>query len=170
MFRTALLLAALLPASLLCGLSGIPPAAHAATEAPPQDAVLLTVTTPAGVTRLDRAALNALEATEFTTSTIWTEGPQTFRGVRMTTLLAHLGITRGAVHLTAANDYTITIPVQTFRPDGAILAYSRNGAPMSLRSKGPLWMVYPYDSSPDFQTEVIYSNSIWQLERLSVTE
>ncbi len=39
---------------------------------------------------------------------------------------------------------------------------------MSVREKGPLWIVYPYSSSPEFQNEVIYSRSIWQLNRITV--
>lgn len=131
------------------------------------DAVL-TVTLPDRIERFDRDALGALPAAEFETSTIWTEGPQHFRGVRMVDLLDHLGITSGRLELTAANDYAIEIDIGSFRPDGAILAYERNGAPMTLRSKGPLWLVYPYDSSPDFRSEVIYSNSIWQLDRMAL--
>ncbi|MEC8574513.1 MAG: oxidoreductase, partial [Pseudomonadota bacterium] len=41
---------------------------------------------------------------------------------------------------------------------------------MSLRDKGPLWIVYPFDSDPAYQTEAIYSRSIWQLEEITVTK
>ena len=50
----------------------------------------------------------------------------------------------------------------------ALLAFERNGKPMSVREKGPLWIVYPYDSDAKFQSEVYYSRSIWQLDRLAV--
>ena len=50
------------------------------------------------------------------------------------------------------------------RDGGPIIAYERNGKEMSVRSKGPLWIVYPYDSNPSYKTEAIYSRSIWQLE------
>jgi hypothetical protein len=39
---------------------------------------------------------------------------------------------------------------------------------MSLREKGPLWIIYPFDSSPEYQTELTYSRSIWQLNRIEV--
>jgi hypothetical protein len=50
-----------------------------------------------------------------------------------------------------------------------MIAYLRNGNPMPLRDKGPLWIVYPFDSSSDFQSETIYSRSIWQLNRIAVS-
>lgn len=131
---------------------------------------ILTVTLPDRVVGMSIAELAALPVTEFDTTTIWTDGPQQFRGIRMVDLLEYFGVTSGQLTLTAANDYSIALPVESFTDDGAILAYLRNGAPMTLRTKGPLWLVYPYDSSPKFQSEVIYSNSIWQLDRMSVSE
>lgn len=68
----------------------------------------------------------------------------------------------------AVNDYAVEIPVESWPGTGPIVAYLNNGAPMSLRDKGPLWIVYPFDNTPDYQTEVVYSRSIWQLDRISV--
>ncbi|MBY5970804.1 hypothetical protein KUV28_00530 [Ferrimonas balearica] len=154
-------------ATLLLGLSvllsALPP--H---DAKAEDAPLLRLTLDDEVITYDLATLQEMPTTGFETTTIWTEGVQAFRGIRMTDFLARHGIEGGVLQLIAANDYAIEIPVDSFRPDGAILAYERNGTPMTLRSKGPLWLVYPYDSSSDFRSEVIYSNSIWQLDRIIV--
>ncbi|MCA1334508.1 molybdopterin-dependent oxidoreductase [Pseudooceanicola marinus] len=154
-------------ATLLLGLSvllsALPP-----NDAKAEDAPLLRLTLGDEVITYDLATLQEMPTTGFETTTIWTEGVQAFRGIRMTDFLARHGIEGGVLQLIAANDYAIEIPVDSFRPDGAILAYERNGTPMTLRSKGPLWLVYPYDSSSDFRSEVIYSNSIWQLDRIIV--
>jgi hypothetical protein len=40
--------------------------------------------------------------------------------------------------------------------------------PMSVREKGPLWVIYPFDDVPEYQNETIYSRSIWQLDRIEV--
>ena len=66
------------------------------------------------------------------------------------------------------HDYAVEIPVSDSVEDGPILAYELNGAPMSVRDKGPLWLVYPYDQNPEYRSEVIYSRSIWQLDRIEV--
>lgn len=165
---------------LVLGLPGlIGQAARAQTPAPaaeavqaamrPEGPVLLTVS-GAGATDLhyDQALLDTLPAGEFTTSTIWTEGPQRFEGVFLHDLLTRLGVSAGTLRLTASNDYAITIPVAEIRAGEALLAFRRNGTEMTLRDKGPLWLVYPYDSSDDFRNEVIYSRSIWQLDRIGV--
>jgi hypothetical protein len=33
-----------------------------------------------------------------------------------------------------------------------------------------LWIVYPYDRSPDYQSETIYARSIWQLRRIHLAD
>ena len=45
-----------------------------------------------------------------------------------------------------------------------------NGEIMSLRDKGPLWVIYPYDQNAAYRSEVTYSRSIWQLDRIEVTQ
>lgn len=117
---------------------------------------------------LDRADLAALPQTAFTTHTIWTEGAQRFEGVSLATLLARTGISARRLDLVAVNDYTVSLPADEIGPVYPVIAHSRNGAAMSLRDKGPFWLVYNYDSDPDFQRETVYMRSIWQLDRITV--
>lgn len=144
--------------------------------AAPEGDVLLTVSGDIAVTngddvaRFDRDMLQALSAATVTTGTIWTEGMVQFTGVRLKTLLDAVGVTDGTLDATAINDYAVEIPVSDAVEDGPIIAYEMNGAPMSVRDKGPLWIVYPYDDDPDYRTEVIYSRSIWQLDRIIVRD
>ena len=132
--------------------------------------VLLTLTHEGGTSEFDIAALEAMGAEEFSTTTIWTEGEQTFTGVSLLALLSQAGISDGKLKATAINDYAVEIPVSDAVAGGPIIAYSVNGEPMSVRDKGPLWIVFPFGSKPQYQTEVIYSRSIWHLDRLESIE
>lgn len=144
------------------------------TLATPEGEVVLTVTGAISVhnageaVELDLALLDAMGPVAFETHTIWTEGPQLFEGVPLATLLERLGAQGSMIAASALNDYTVEIPVSDAVADGPILAYRQNGAELSVRDKGPLWLVYPYDSDPRYQTEVIYARSIWQLARIEV--
>lgn len=157
--------------ALIVSISGT---AGAADLPQPEGEIVLTVsgaistTNGDGTARFDLAMLSALESRTIATTTIWTEGEQAFTGVGLDTLLDLLGVDGGTLSATAINDYSVTIPVADAIPDGPIVAYSNNGEPMSVREKGPLWVVYPYDSNPDYQAESIYSRSIWQLDRIEV--
>ncbi|MGR3622222.1 molybdopterin-dependent oxidoreductase [Pseudophaeobacter sp.] len=137
-----------------------------------QQDVLLTLELAGGdarVHQLTLADLQALGAESFETATIWTKGQQEFTGVSLAQLATEFGLTEGVLQARAVNDYMVEVPLADAVQGGPIIAYERNGKPMSLRSKGPLWLVYPYDSNPAYQNEIIYSRSIWQLDRLTVT-
>ncbi|MCU4655216.1 molybdopterin-dependent oxidoreductase [Roseibacterium sp. SDUM158016] len=116
----------------------------------------------------DREMLEALGAESFETTTIWTEGVQSFTGVPLNTVLDALGAEGETLRAIALNDYAVEIPVSDAEEGGPIVAYLQNGAPMSVREKGPLWVVYPYDANTAYQTEQIYSRSIWQLVSIEV--
>lgn len=131
---------------------------------------LLTVTHNGEVQTYDMDDLQAMGATTFETETIWTEGAQSFTGVPLANLVADLDLDDGVLLASAINDYTVEIPVSDAVEGGPIIAYLNNAEPMSVRDKGPLWIVYPYDSNPDYQSELVYSRSIWQLDRIETSD
>lgn len=114
----------------------------------------------------DLAMLREMGGVKIETTTIWTEGEQSFEGVALSTLLERVGVNEGTIRATAINDYTVEIPVADAVENGPIIAYELNGKEMSVRDKGPLWIIYPYDANSDYRSEVIYGRSIWQLDRL----
>ena len=142
----------------------------------PENDVVLTASGELDVTNVDNTAqfdmdmLMALDSTIIETSTIWTDGVQEFEGVQLHVLLERLGVTSGTILATAINDYTIEIPVEDAVVDGPMIAYKLNKEFMSVRDKGPLWVVYPYDDNTDYRSEVTYSRSIWQLDRIEFVE
>lgn len=153
----------------------IAPSLAAAGSLPePTGPVLLTVTgeisntNADGVARFDLGMLQALGEAVIETETIWTPATHRFAGVLLEDILDHVGATGTQISATAINDYSVTIPVSDAGREGPIVAYSMDGASMSRRDKGPLWVIYPFSSSADYRTEVIYSRSIWQLDRLVV--
>jgi hypothetical protein len=165
-FRTLGLIAALMLAPAL---------PQAETLGSPTEEVILTVSGNIHMTNdaadnavFDLEMLQKLPQTEFTTTTIWTEGPQTFTGVELRTFLDALAANGETVEATAINDYAVDIPISDAVEGGPILAYLMNGKEMSRREKGPIWLVYPYDKESDYRSETIYSRSIWQLDRLKV--
>ena len=49
-----------------------------------------------------------------------------------------------------------------------IVALKRDGHYMEVRDKGPLFVVYPYDSAPELRSQRFYSRSPWQIARMEV--
>jgi len=141
-----------------------------ATDPSSDASVLLQVDveSTAASAQFSLAELQAFPVVSFETETIWTDGVQQFTGVSLAALLGHLEISEGIMELQAVNDYVVEFPVSGAVEGGPIVAYERNGALMSRRDKGPLWIVFPYDSNPAYQTEEIFSKSVWQLVRIIV--
>ena len=159
-----------------CALLLMPLACLAADQSKPDGEVVLTIrglianTNDGDSLIFDRSMLEALPTTSFETETNWTEGKRTFTGVQLSDLIPVVGVSGTLLLATALNDYTVEIPVSDAKPGGPIIAYAIDGEPMSVRGKGPLWIVYPYDSSAEYRTETIYARSIWQLDRIEVVE
>lgn len=149
------------------------PASAFEMRAPTEDVVLIVIGDISVTNQGDNAAfdlpmLEELGGDIIVTSTIWTDGVSEFEGVKLSKLVELLDIEIGDLVAFAINDYSVKIPVTDAYDYEPIIAYKRNGASMSVRDKGPLWMIYPYDLDPATNTELIYSRSIWQLDRLVV--
>ena len=51
---------------------------------------------------------------------------------------------------------------------GMLLATRLDGQAMTVREKGPLFIVYPFDDSAELRQERYYARSAWQLRTLEV--
>jgi len=114
------------------------------------------------------ALLDALPQHEFSTTTIWTEDLNTFSGVLLKDLIELTGFQGESVTAWAINDYMAEFSVGSLAFNTALIATRQNGDTMHPRDKGPLWIVFPYSDGPQFQTEAIFAQSVWQLNRLDV--
>ena len=169
----------------LLGLSGalaLAPAAFlaaarqaiAGTIAPAKGKVILKIsgritnTNGDGTAEFDVAMLEALGMDSFSTMTPWYAERVTFEGVPMTRLLDFVGATGTSVTVSALNDYATEIPIDDFKKYRVILALKRDGAYMPVKDKGPLFIVYPYDSDPELKHQRFYSRSAWQVARIVV--
>ena len=141
---------------------------------PPTGEVILTIegkirqTNADGKAQFDRAMLEKLGMTTVTTTTPWFTGSVEFEGVLLKTVMEYVGAEGNEVTAIALNDYRTAIPSEDFEKYGVILALKRDKQYMPISDKGPLFVVYPYDSAPELQSQKFYARSIWQLTRLIV--
>ncbi len=149
-------------------------AARAGSLPTPVGAPILTIsgaiteTNVGDTATFDRPMLEKLGMVKIVTTTPWYQGPMTFEGVPMETLMADVGAKGQRLVAYALNDYTTEIPMEDFAKHHAILALKRNGEYMPVRDKGPLFIVYPYDSEPELKSQIFYSRSAWQVARMVV--
>lgn len=163
-----------LPFFALAGLVALSASAQAGPLPKPAGEPILTVTGKIANTNegeaavFDREMLEAIGKATVRSQTPWYDKPVEFEGVPMKALMEYVGADGAEVTATALNDYQSTVPMADFDQYGALLAMKRDGETMPIRDKGPLWLVYPYDSNPDLSTDKYYSRSVWQIKELNV--
>lgn len=153
-------------------LASLPDPVRADALPPPQGPVLLEIAgkidAPNGTARLDLAGLEGLGLRHLRTSTYWTEGIQDFEGVLLRDLLRAVGAHGQMAVMFALNDYTVDIPVADAEAYDVLIAVRQNGAEMPIRSKGPLWIIYPIDEHPELDRKSTSDKMIWQLSRIVI--
>jgi hypothetical protein len=120
------------------------------------------------VARFDMKMIEALPQHSFTTSTPWFDRPVKFTGPLLADVLAAVKASGSNVNAIAINDYQITIPAADATTFKVIVARLMDDQPMPVREKGPLFVIYPFDSDARLRTSIYYERSIWQLKALDI--
>ena len=160
--------------SILLALYLLPAQAQSVTLPDLTGPVILTVTGldplefPGGIVELDLGRMEAIGVDEIETTSIWTDGTHRYTGVMLRDLVEFLGIGAVNLRLHALNDYAVEFPAVQATDAAPILAYQFDGAAMSVRDKGPVWVMYPFDDDADYRTDTNFSRSVWQLDRIDV--
>jgi hypothetical protein len=161
----------LIAAFLIGSASGaLPAAALDAPSGPPVLTVTGAITetnSPDGAV-FDMEMLNALAQRTTVTATPWTEGKVSFAGPLGKAILEAVGANGTILAVTALNDYTAEVPVADMMDHEVIFATTMDGKPMSLRDKGPLFIIYPFDENQELFTEVYFNRSVWQIKSVEV--
>lgn len=118
------------------------------------------------------ADLDALEQLTIETQNDYVDALTSFTGPRMQEVLEGLVYDENSmIKATALNDYFVSIPASDFLLGDVILATRRDGELMSLRDKGPIWIIYKtedYNEETKPSAAMIHNRLIWQLRKLEV--
>lgn len=140
----------------------------------PTDKAILTISGKIGATnrdegaQFDRQMLEALGMETVETTTPWYNGMVRFEGVSLDKLMKKVGASGERAVVVALNDYSSEIPIEDFAKYNVILALKRNGEYMPVRDKGPLFVIYPFDSNPELRSQTFYGRSVWQVAKIII--
>jgi hypothetical protein len=145
-----------------------------ALDAPTGD-VILTITGPnlshpnAGTTaQFDLEMLEKLSGRSGTMETPWTTGKIAFSGPLLKSVLEAAGAEGTSLRVKAMNDYAADVPMEDATTIDTMLATRMNGDTMSIRDKGPLFLIYPFDADSSLYNEKYFSRSVWQIKEIEV--
>ena len=141
---------------------------------PPTTVVVLTVggrvrnTNDGRRAQFDMPMLEALPQQHVVTRTPWFSQARRFTGPLLRDVLAAAGAQGTLLRLVALNDYQVDMPYDDSQRHDVIVARLLDGKPMTVRDKGPLFVIYPFDARPELRSAVYYSRSAWQLRTIEV--
>lgn len=167
MRRRSLLLLSLVITALL-------PAPVLALDAPKGEVILTvsggTLDHPnAGDTaQFDLAMLEALSGRKATMETPWTNGKVEFSGPLLRAVLEAAGAHGESMEVVALNDYSAEVPMEDAAKLDTILATRMDGKVMSVRDKGPLFLIYPFDKDDSLYNDKYFSRSVWQIREIVI--
>ena len=128
----------------------------------------ITQMNSAELANFDMNMLAALPQHTFTTTTPWFSGPREFSGPLLRDVLAAVGAKGKTLSAVALNNFKIDIPANDAKQFQVIVARLMDGKPMPIRERGPLFIVYPYDTDIQLQSVRYYNRSAWQLRSIDV--
>ncbi len=113
--------------------------------------------------------LRNLNQVEILTANEFVDDQKLFRGPLARDVLTAMDVQVSAdIKLTAANDYQVEIPVRELFDYNVILALEIDGKPLSLRDKGPIWLIYPMSDHAELRDPVFNSRLVWQLIKMEL--
>jgi hypothetical protein len=116
----------------------------------------------------DMAMLAALPQHSFTTQTPWYKEPKKFTGPLLRDVLAAAGAQGKTLKAVALNNFKVEVPAEDAQQFPVIVARLMDDKPMAIRDKGPLFIIYPFDTDSALQSTRYYSRSAWQLRAIEV--
>lgn len=119
------------------------------------------------VTTLTVDQIEAMGLDRVETTTTWTDGKQVFEGVLLSRLADRFGGSATKIAVKAINDYEAEIEVAEIRKYPVLLAVRQNGRHMSVREKGPGWIIYPRDDYAELAVESHNFKWVWQVGSIS---
>ena len=122
----------------------------------------------ASAAEFDLQMLEKLPQKSFTTHTPWDKNPIKFTGPLLRDVLAAAKASGSQIKAVAINDYATTIPISDTQKFDMILAHKMNDLAIPARTKGPLFIVYPYDSKPELNAQIYQDRSAWQVRTLNI--
>lgn len=129
----------------------------------------LTITSDADTLVLDRNELESFPQTTFSTISPYFDGEVQFSGPTLSRVLETFGVSgETQITLTALNDYKVTGSLEELLSLDAIIATRRDAKTMSVRDRGPFWVILPLSQRPELDEEDFHRYMVWQLSDIEL--
>lgn len=92
------------------------------------------------------------------------------RGAEIDATLKKADLVGKILHVVALDGYAVDLPREDFTNYGAVFAMSIDGKKLTVRDKGPSWIIYPVSKNKELDDPVFEARSVWQLKTVTVSD
>ncbi|MGF1739750.1 hypothetical protein L4C34_01490 [Vibrio profundum] len=117
---------------------------------------------------LDQAMVDKLTNHTVSTNNHVVSKVADYQGPKLESVLSLVGARGSDVKIVAWDDYVVTIPIETIKKYGVLLATHENGVRMTLDDKGPFFVVFPFSQYAELRNDLYYNLSVWQVRDIIV--
>ncbi|GAA0846241.1 molybdopterin-dependent oxidoreductase [Marinobacter szutsaonensis] len=134
-----------------------------------QAAPELVVRSGSKVLVLDRDELETFPQTTVTTSSPYYDGTVEFTGPTLKRVLDTFGLgDQTQLTFRALNDYQVKGTLAELLDLDAIIATRMDGRSMSVRNRGPFWIILPLSERPELDHGDYHRFMVWQLDQIEL--
>ena len=118
---------------------------------------------------ITRELFDEIGITNFSTKLVGGDGNRhQASGVLIRDLLNHFKIEGKFLRVLALNKYEADIPLSDTNKYDVVFATKINGRRLSVREKGPAWVIYPMSDKSELDSGLIALRSVWQIDRVQL--
>lgn len=119
---------------------------------------------------LSDVSLLSLPQQTFKTHHTWSKVADEFSGPLLADVLDQVCPKASKLKLKAINDYQVDLDFNKIKQYEPILAMSVNGERLTVRNKGPIWVMIPFDKYTSVPERSLDEALVWQLSSINVLE
>jgi len=113
-------------------------------------------------------ALLTLPQYDVQTKLPWTQEAHIYSGPYLKDVLQSAKVEGGQLTLEALDYYSVSLDFQKIAKFNPILALKKDGKALTIRSKGPIWLILPIDDYPQLNAAIYNDYMVWHLVKISV--
>jgi len=134
-----------------------------------QAAPELVVRSGSKILVLDREELETFPQTTVTTASPYYDGLMAFSGPTLKRVIETFGLSdQTRITFRALNDYQVSGTLEEVLELDAIVATRMEGKTMSIRNRGPFWIMLPLSERPELDHGDYHRFMIWQLDQIEL--
>ena len=125
------------------------------------------VTTANGPKVIGPADYAAIGEAEISTKVLTMgDGKHSVSGVLGRALIDYVNGSGATMRITAIDGYEMEVPVADLKKYDVVIATAIDGKALSVRDKGPAWLIYPVSDHKELDDTIYESRSVWQIKSI----